>query len=275
MKIDYPRSAWGARPAARVTPLDWHRVTDLIIHYPGEADPIGTDPARIAAALRSMQAYHMAAPPKGRGWSDLAYSFAVDQAGRIWEGRGWASRDGATSGHGGTSASILALVANDEQPSDLMLSAILGWMDDAQGRCTHIARRGWHSAYVSTTCPGNALRAWGMSGFPAPAAPNTPSKEIEMVTPEDRKAIAADVVWSLAEFRPDQARNLWDMLQAARQDIGVLVGQLAGLTAAVGQLAQGQPLSLDEVIAASAAAAREAVSTIKSIDTTVTIKKEA
>ena len=158
---DFTRSDWGARPASHVNPLDYSQVRDLIVHYPGTASPIARDDESIRRALRGWQDYHI----DKKGWSDLAYNVAVDQMGRVWEGRGYDRRDGATSGRGGTSMSILAMVGNDEAPTEQMLAGIDRVFQEALRR-NGGAAKGWHSKFVSTTCPGNFLRDWGKLGFP-------------------------------------------------------------------------------------------------------------
>ena len=161
---DFTRSDWGARPASHVNPLDYSQVRDLIVHYPGTASPIARDDESIRRALRGWQDYHI----DKKGWSDLAYNVAVDQMGRVWEGRGYDRRDGATSGRGGTSMSILAMVGNDEAPTDLMLSGILRVITEGKRRAPNAAV-GPHSRYVSTSCPGDALRGWLQAGHPTPS----------------------------------------------------------------------------------------------------------
>lgn len=162
---DLTRANWGARPT-KYTRLDWARVRHLILHYPGELGAFGTDQAAIARAMRRWQDFHI----DTRRWTDIAYNVAVDQAGRVWEGRGFDRRDGATSGMGGVSFSVLAILGNNEQPSDAMKAGILRVFAEANRR-TPAAARSIHSRFVSTSCPGDALRRWGNAGFPAPATP--------------------------------------------------------------------------------------------------------
>lgn len=167
---DFTRADWGARPAAYTNRLDYKRVGHLIVHYPGTPKPVGTDTATIARALRGWQDFHK----DGRGWSDIAYNVAVDQLGRVWELRGYDRRDGATTGMGGVSMSILAIVGNHEEPTEAMRQGILRVLAEGNRRAPH-AKRGWHSMYQSTSCPGDRLRAWGRAGFPAPDHAPTPA----------------------------------------------------------------------------------------------------
>lgn len=163
--FDRSRADWGARAAKSVSKLDWGRVKHLIVHYPARTAPVGTDERTIKAALRGWQDYHMNA----KGWTDIAYSVAVDQAGRVWELRGWDRRDGATSGMGGVSLSILIVVGNQEPLSDALKQGVLRVMAEGNRRAPG-AKRGWHQQYVQTSCPGAEAIAWGRAGFPAPTA---------------------------------------------------------------------------------------------------------
>lgn len=61
--------------------------------------------------------------------------------------------------------SILGMVANNEAPTEQMLAGIDRVFQEALRR-NGGAAKGWHSKFVSTTCPGNFLRDWGKLGFP-------------------------------------------------------------------------------------------------------------
>ena len=101
---------------------------------------------------------------------------------------------------------------------------------------------------------------------------NNPSQEAEVITPEDRAAIASDVLWALVGFRPVDNRNLWDLGVQTRADLASLSGQTAGLASALTQAQTGQPIDLDAVREAARAGTAAA---IQAIDTTVTIRPEA
>ena len=101
---------------------------------------------------------------------------------------------------------------------------------------------------------------------------NNASQEAEVITPEDRAAIANDVLWALVGFRPVDNRNLWDMGVQTRADVASLSGQTAGLASALTQAQTGQPIDLDAVREAARAGTAAA---IQAIDTTVTVRPEA
>jgi hypothetical protein len=109
--------------------------------------------------MREIQRFHM----DTRGWSDIAYSFLVDDDGTVFEGRGAGVAGGHTQGHNTISHAICAMGNYEAQiPGELLLSAIrrLG----AAGR-----DRGWwpgrftgghrDASGASTACPGSNLYA--------------------------------------------------------------------------------------------------------------------
>ena len=87
-----PRSSWGARPpkvAAGLAPT----VRLAIVHHSVTANDYA--PGDVPAILRSIQTFHM----DGRGWDDIAYNFAVDKYGNMWEARNGGITNAAIGGH--------------------------------------------------------------------------------------------------------------------------------------------------------------------------------
>lgn len=70
-----PRSDWTAKNPRTRTALKWPSVRWVVIHWPGSKDKLGTD---IPALLRGWHDYHT----RIKGWTDIAYNYAVDQQGR-------------------------------------------------------------------------------------------------------------------------------------------------------------------------------------------------
>ena len=119
--VDYlPRTAWKARaPRSGPGPLDPDQVDGVAFHWPGTTShtPI-TSQAAVASALRGWQAYHM----DTRGWSDIAYQVAIDQAGRAWTLRGLRTQSGANGNQDVNEryGAILLVLVQGEQPSEAM-----------------------------------------------------------------------------------------------------------------------------------------------------------
>lgn len=120
-----PRTAWTTdSPTRDLTRLVAEKVTGVCFHWPGTSVAIGDAGLdRTAERLEGYRQFHTAAPPIGRGWSDIAYQLAVDQGGRAWSLRGLEHRSAAN----GTRAlneqfvAVLLLVGPREQPSPAML----------------------------------------------------------------------------------------------------------------------------------------------------------
>lgn len=159
-----PRSEWTDTKPKR-TALSWDAVKYVVIHWPGTpGKKIGTN---IGALLRGWYTYHV----KDRGWTDIAYNYAVDQTGKIWTLRG-DYRDGATSGWGGRSVSILAVLANSETPSEAMLKSLKTLALQLQAQASTGCKIVGHRDLISTTCPGDTIAAWIKAGLPVTSVPN-------------------------------------------------------------------------------------------------------
>jgi peptidoglycan hydrolase-like protein with peptidoglycan-binding domain len=138
------REEWGARtPRYRNAMRSFSR--DFIHHSAG---PIGQTP-------RNIQDFHM----DGRGWSDIAYSFLVDQKGTIYEGRGWGISGGHTRDYNSISHAF-CLIANTQTvaPSDAAIKSLAFLVDESERRYKEQLVQG-HRDVAATACPGNKLYA--------------------------------------------------------------------------------------------------------------------
>jgi len=112
-----------------------------------------------AQGVRDIQAYHM----DRRGWSDIAYSFVVDDHPdgpvRIFEGRGWGVAGAHTAGHNTVSHGF-CVAGNFEvrRPSTAALEAV-AWLLRRQHRLGFgpQALSGGHRDVAATACPGRFL----------------------------------------------------------------------------------------------------------------------
>jgi hypothetical protein len=130
----------------------------------------------VAAALRSWQDYHM----DTHKWSDIAYQIAVDQEGRKYYLRGMGTKSGA-NGHTDVNdrfGAILLIVANDEQPSALLVEAIQEVIADFRDIYPGANKIVGHGDLKSTACPGKHVQALIRAGQfePQPAAPVKPTR---------------------------------------------------------------------------------------------------
>lgn len=157
-----PRSAWNAAPAkAGPGPLTPSRVRGVVVHWPGSGEDDSFDGrAEVAAALRGWQRFHQ----EERGWSDIAYQVAVDQAGRAWNLRGLRTQSGANGDddlNEEYGAILLVLVAGEEPTAEMkatVRNVVLDFRDlygdDAAEIRPHSAVRP-----EGTDCPGPLARA--------------------------------------------------------------------------------------------------------------------
>lgn len=117
------RDDWGARPRnGGGVALREANVEGTALHWPGMSSPIDAageiGQRRVASALRGWQAYHMDV----RGWSDIAYQAATDQAGRKWRLRGLNVKSGANGNDDVNTrfGAILLVLGPGERPSAAM-----------------------------------------------------------------------------------------------------------------------------------------------------------
>lgn len=177
------RTAWRARLARPGPgPLHVDQVDGVALHWPGMADPLDsfTD---VAAALRGWQSYHL----DDKGWSDIAYQVAVDQAGRAWTLRGLRTKSGANGDAemNDRYGAILLIVAPGEQPSPALLATTRAVITDFRRLYPGANAIRPHSAVrpEPTDCPGDAIRAAIARGDFTPS----PLEDIDMTTAAELK----------------------------------------------------------------------------------------
>ena len=208
------RDAWGARPPkAGPGELVASRVDGVVIHWPGTSSPNPiTSMAGVASALRGWQAFHMNPEPQGRGWSDIAYQVAVDQAGRAWMLRGFRIQSGANGNEelNQRYGAILLILVKGEEPSAAMKATVrelVGHFRKIYPGATAVLP---HSQVRpdGTDCPGPAAAAALERGDFTPAT--SPTKDDDMWTPEQAEKI---------EKRYTMAHQLWLAQTAAERAV--------------------------------------------------------
>jgi len=148
------RIDWGARPPRRAVCLDPARVRSLFVHH-----TTGSGSSSVAW-LRSIQNFHQAPAPAGRGWADIAYSWLVDSAGVAWEGRGWELVGAHTAGHNSSAVGIAFLGDGRRPVPPAALATIRALADEADARFGRQLARRSHRDVSATVCPGDVLAAW-------------------------------------------------------------------------------------------------------------------
>jgi hypothetical protein len=236
-----PRSAWGARASRGGVALDPSVVEGEALHWPGMAKPIDATGdigmRRIASALRGWQNYHM----DGRGWSDIAYQIAIDQAGRAWTLRGLNIRSGA-NGDADVNrrfGAFLLVLAPGEKPTAAMIATTKGVILDFRKRFPKARLKPYGHKDVrpaGTDCPGPIAYAAINAGTFTPsitvggtaAAPTGGTTMAIQDTTEYKAAFQANVdynrlLWgeggSAGEFQQRTDARILDILNNKIPDI--------------------------------------------------------
>lgn len=113
------RAQWGSTLPAGGNPIGV--VSEAYVHHFNSGIVAVTDTATGMARMRGAQHYHAVT----QGWGDIGYSFCVDQAGTIYEGRGWRRSGAHTYGFNSKGYGICWLGdSNIATPSQAALEAI-------------------------------------------------------------------------------------------------------------------------------------------------------
>lgn len=207
MNAPLPRSAWTtSRPSSNGT---WGDVGGIVVHHPGDGGAaIGpATRAEIAARLTRYREHHLLR----RGWGDIGYNLAVDQAGRAWELRGLdhvGAHCASTTQPDANSrwVGVLFVVGDDEQVTTQALGAFATIRSDVLARwpsATAVVGHGQvHGA--ATACPGGPLRDLVATGALVRAPAQAPAGS----APAAGRAttVAVDGRWGPATTRALQRR---------------------------------------------------------------------
>lgn len=146
------RDGWGARPAA--TEYVSHSIDRLTVHHTA----VVLDSNREAVSrLRGHQAYH-----QEQGWPDLAYHFAIDRQGNVYEARPYSAQGDTFTNYDPTGHFLPVLEGDYDQqvPADAQLDSLVLLLAWAAGEfAVDPATIGGHRDYAATTCPGDNVYA--------------------------------------------------------------------------------------------------------------------
>lgn len=200
----WPRQAWAsAGPADPLVPLTGRSLFGVAIHWPGSQVRYGPRPTltQTARHLETIRAFHTMPTPRGRGWSDIAYQVAVDQAGRCLDLRGIEHRSAANGTRELNTlwGSVLFLVGPGEDPTPDLLAAFVDWRETRWlARWPAATRVTGHGLIHGTDCPGPAVRELIETGRILQAATPTGGDMTE-ISEASVRAIAEACTGALAE----------------------------------------------------------------------------
>lgn len=162
------RSSWGAKPW-NGTPsyVALSQRTEFFIHYDG-ATPINYTGVQVPQAIERT---HI-----NQGWAGVGYNFVVDQAGNVYEGRGWTKQGAHCPGHNVSGIGVQIAIGGSQEPSDKALAAARALYDEACRKTGRTLAKKGHRDGIATACPGAKLYTWVLDGMPADGydTPTTP-----------------------------------------------------------------------------------------------------
>lgn len=167
--ISVSRAGWNARPPESTTPLNRSRISLFIVHYSG---------ASRLQTVRSIQNFCM----DDKDHVDIDYNRIVRNE-YDYMGRGW-NVGGHTLNHNSTSYGV-CMIGQDGDVTDADKRTIREIYDQV---CAELGRKLTMATHRSvlgasyTSCPGDNLHSWVMSGMPYP-------EEEEDVDAEDVRAV--------------------------------------------------------------------------------------
>lgn len=162
------RATWGAQPWSGGTPAAVPLASrrEFFVHYDGGARVSRTG----YAIMRAIEAEHL-----GNGWSGVGYNFVVDQAGNIYEGRGWGLQGAHCPNHNITGIGVQIAIGGDQEPSKAALAACRALYEEACRKTGRALAKKGHKDGFATACPGSKLYAWVKAGMPAGDYNSTPA----------------------------------------------------------------------------------------------------
>ncbi len=153
-----PRSQWarfGPNPALADPMLPPRCIT---VHHDGMSTFTQGPVSASAARLEQIRSYHVG----NRGWADIGYHFAIDPAGRVFQGRPLTLQGAHVADRNPGNIGVVCLGNYDEQPLtsthaaalDAFLAALM-----ARYRIP-ISEVRTHQEWAPTACPGRSVQAY-------------------------------------------------------------------------------------------------------------------
>lgn len=209
----------------------------VVVHYDGSDQGLAKKTHEACRAYwKRTRVFHMTDP--GHRWRDIGYSYACCPHGIVMEGRGFGREQAAQPGGNTTWTSVTFMSGDHEKPTPAQVEAfreLRAWLR-GKGLAAAIS---YHGRFISTSCPGSALRQMVTSG----ALAGAPSKEEDdMLSAQE----IADAVKNVGyNGRGDKAGQSWQAAKDGMDDIRPRIHRIEAEQAAQGA-------KLDAILAALA-----------------------
>lgn len=199
----FSRQVWTkvTRPN-KLTRFNASDVKGFAIHWPGDSGTSISFPTltQTCQRLEGERRFHTNPEPSGRGWLDIAYNFAVDQAGRVFELRGmscWSAANGNPDVNSKWLA-MTALINAGDTPTPELIQAIKDWRKEkflpSYPSATAVVG---HRNLNQTNCPGDKLYSLVQSGIFTKGV-----SAMATLDKEDYDNIASAILAKLANWNP-------------------------------------------------------------------------
>jgi len=129
-------------------------------HTAGELETDAWTPT--ANTLEGIREFHAGSRPTDRNWADIAYHFAVDRAGRVWQARPLVYQGAHVRGNNEHNLGIVLLGNFEVQsPSAAQLTSLATFVGFVRKLyAIPLGQVFTHGELGDTTCPGKNLQAY-------------------------------------------------------------------------------------------------------------------
>lgn len=152
-----PRSAWTREDTIERLANPLGRVNRITVHHDGMNAFTSTREADSCQRLEQIRRGHV-----GQGWADIGYHFAVDPAGRIFEGRPLHFQGAHVKDNNENNVGVLVLGNFMEtRPTGSALTTLDGFLSNLMSRFgVPLGRVYTHQELKATACPGTHLQRY-------------------------------------------------------------------------------------------------------------------
>lgn len=152
-----PRTAWAKASTIERLANPLGKVNRITVHHDGMNAFTSTREADSCQRLEQIRSAHV-----GQGWADIGYHFAIDPAGRVFEGRPLRFQGAHVKDNNENNVGVLMLGNFMEtRPSSASLTSLDGFLANLMSRFgVPVGRVYTHQELKATACPGTHLQRY-------------------------------------------------------------------------------------------------------------------